>query len=412
MPILSHNPDATAMRRRKIFGLLVACTIFGGPALVPALAQEAPPTSEPPPITIVPPSSSTTTTTSPPPDDPGGNEELPDEPVPVVPDTVPPSPAEPGRYAQEAGLLLRQQLRVAEVEAIELKSAYETAKARVIDLERELDGLEDTVTTLAVADRQAVRQVEAARRQFEARVALATVRGRLDDLAAAIPTDDPNDMAVAQSLLSSVLNADQGAVEAYLEAKESVNADLVATAERLVTGRLDLERARVELVEARRANVSAQFNLAVFAAGSEIVIRGFVFPVGDPHSFSDSFGAPRMMGSSYEHAHRGTDILAPRNTPLLACERGIITRVGTDVLGGNKIWVKGESGTYYYYAHLESFAEGMVDGTVVAPGDVIGYVGTSGNASGGPPHVHFEIHPDGGAAVNPYPLLKVVDDLS
>ena len=119
-----------------------------------------------------------------------------------------------------------------------------------------------------------------------------------------------------------------------------------------------------------------------------------------------------MMGSSYEHAHRGTDILAPRNTPLLACERGIITRVGTDVLGGNKIWVKGESGTYYYYAHLESFAEGMVDGTVVEPGDVIGYVGTSGNAQGGPPHVHYEIHPNGGPAVNPYPLLKVVDDLS
>src|SRR3546814_6644472 len=97
--------------------------------------------------------------------------------------------------------------------------------------------------------------------------------------------------------------------------------------------------------------MSAQFNLAVVAAGSEIVIRGFVFPVGDPHSFGDSFGAPRMMGTGYEHAHQGTDILAPAGTPLLACERGIITRMGSDVLGGTKIWVKGESGTYYYYAH-------------------------------------------------------------
>ncbi|HEY9555167.1 MAG TPA: peptidoglycan DD-metalloendopeptidase family protein [Acidimicrobiales bacterium] len=279
-------------------------------------------------------------------------------------------------------------------------------------LESELDLLEVSITRLAADDRTAVRRVEAARRSFEARAALATVRGRVDDLVALISTDDPNEVAVAQSLLASVLNADQESVEEYLAAREAVDAVLVRTAERLVDARLELEAARSSLVEARRASVSAQFNLAVFAAGSEIVIRGFVFPVGDPHSFGDSFGAPRMMGSSYEHAHQGTDILAPRGTPLLACERGIITRAGTDVLGGNKIWVKGESGTYYYYAHMEAFAEGMVDGTVVDAGTVIGYVGTSGNAQGGPPHVHFQIHPDGGAAVNPYPLLKVVDDLA
>jgi murein DD-endopeptidase MepM/ murein hydrolase activator NlpD len=158
--------------------------------------------------------------------------------------------------------------------------------------------------------------------------------------------------------------------------------------------------------------VAALFNLAVFAAGSEIAIHGFVFPVGDPHSFGDSFGAPRMMGTGYEHAHQGIDIMAPTGTPLLACERGIVTKMGSDVLGGTKIWVKGQSGTYYYYAHLSAFADGMVDGLVVEPGTIIGYVGDTGNAKGGAPHLHFEIHPEGGPAVNPYPLLKVVDDLS
>src|SRR3546814_21191441 len=88
------------------------------------------------------------------------------------------------------------------------------------------------------------------------------------------------------------------------------------------------------------------------------------------------------------------------------------SRMGSDGIGGTKIWGKGESGTYYYYAHLSAFAEGMHDGKRVEPGEVIGFVGDTGNGRGGPPHLHFQIHPDGGAPVNPYPLLKVVDDLS
>jgi murein DD-endopeptidase MepM/ murein hydrolase activator NlpD len=190
-----------------------------------------------------------------------------------------------------------------------------------------------------------------------------------------------------------------------------VRDDLVGVAEKLVDARLSLETARTELVEARRAVVAAQFDLAVFAAGSEIVIHGFVFPVGDPHSFGDSFGAPRMMGTGYEHAHHGTDIMAPAGTPLLACERGLVTKMGNDVLGGTTLWIKGESGTYYYYAHLSAFEEGLAAGAVVEAGDPVGRVGDTGNARGGAPHLHFEIHPDGGMAVNPYPLLKVVDDL-
>src|SRR3546814_18144455 len=85
--------------------------------------------------------------------------------------------------------------------------------------------------------------------------------------------------------------------------------------------------------------------------------------------------------------------------------------MGSDVLGGTKIWVKGESGTYYYYAHLSAFAEGMHDGKLVEPGEVIGFVGDTGNARGGPANLHFQIPPDGGAPVNPYPPLTVVATL-
>ena len=413
-------PITSSVRRTRCLALLTAL-LASAVVAAPALGQEPPSSSSttstaPPDITLpAPVGSTTTTTTAPPPadaDDQGAGEEVPDEPVPVVPDTVPPRPADGSAYAAQAGRLVRQQLRVAKAEAVQLSTAFATAKQRVVDLEAELDTLETAVTGLAAGDRAAVRRVEVARRQFEARAANAVVRGGNDDFSRYITTDNPNDLAVAHALLDSVLAADQTSVREYLAAKAEVDGNLVATAERLVDRRIELEAARAAMVDARRADVAAQFNLAVFAAGSEIVIHGFVFPVGDPHSFGDSFGYPRMMGTGYEHAHQGTDIMAPKGTPLFAAERGIITKMGSDVLGGTKIWVKGESGTYYYYAHLSAFADGMHDGLVVDAGTVIGFVGDTGNAKGGAPHLHFEIHPDGGPAVNPYPLLKVVDQLA
>lgn len=409
-------PMLSPVRRPPALALLGALALLAVASAVPAGAQDPPPeettTTALPPITVPPVGETTTTTVAPDPQDPTAVEELPAEAVPVVPETVPPREPEPGAYAVQAGRIVRQQLRVARAEAVELGAAYDEAKQRVVDLEAALDALEASVTGLADGDRAAVRRVEVARRQFEARAANAVIRGGPDDFTRSLTIADPNELAVAQTLLHSVLSADQEAVAEYLAAKAAVDTELVTTAERLVDTRLALETARATLVEARRANVAAQFNLAVFAAGSDIVIHGFVFPVGDPHTFGDSFGAPRMMGTTYEHAHQGTDIMAPTGTPLLAAERGIITQMGSDVLGGTKIWVKGESGTYYYYAHLSAFADGMVDGLVVDAGTVIGFVGDTGNARGGAPHLHFEIHPDGGPAVNPYPLLKVVDDLA
>ena len=352
-----------------------------------------------------------TTVTTPNPDDPTQDEGVGAGDVPVDPAVVPPRVLTPGESA-EAARVIREDLSVAKADAVKLGTSYAAARQRTIVLEADLDRIERAVSDLAVLDRSAVRRVEAARRHFEARAIAAIVRGRIDDFTPDVPDGNPNELASAHTLLSAVLDADQSALQEYLAARAGVDANLVITADKLVSTRNALARARESMVEARRANVSAQINLAVLSAGSDIVIHGFVFPVGVPHNFGNSFGAPRMVGTEFVHAHQGTDILSPYGTPLVACERGIITKVGSDILGGTTFWLKGESGTYYYYAHLSRYADGMAKGNLVDAGTILGYVGDTGNAKGGPPHLHFEIHPDGGPAVNPYPLLKVVDQLT
>lgn len=127
------------------------------------------------------------------------------------------------------------------------------------------------------------------------------------------------------------------------------------------------------------------------------------FPVAGIASYSDDFGAPRDGG---ERSHAGTDIFADHGTPVIASADGRVThmRTGT-LLGGTSLRLTEPDGTFYYYAHLDRFAPGMDEGEPVAKGDVLGYMGNTGNAVLTPPHLHYEIHPRGGGAVDPVPYL-------
>ena len=127
------------------------------------------------------------------------------------------------------------------------------------------------------------------------------------------------------------------------------------------------------------------------------------FPVSGSAGYSDDFGAPRDGG---ERRHQGTDIFAEHGTPVIASSDGQVSHmsVGTP-LGGTSLRLTAPDGTYYYYAHLADFAPGMADGESVTKGELLGYVGNTGNAAFTPPHLHYEIHPDGGAAVDPVPIL-------
>ncbi|MYA39074.1 MAG: peptidoglycan DD-metalloendopeptidase family protein [Acidimicrobiia bacterium] len=125
-----------------------------------------------------------------------------------------------------------------------------------------------------------------------------------------------------------------------------------------------------------------------------------VCPVQGPNTFVDTWGAPRSGGRT----HQGVDLLAERGTPVSAIHEGVLFRVDVGGLGGLYIWLRAPWGDEYYYAHLEDFAPGAVPGKWVSQGEVIGFVGTSGNSPDYIPHLHFEYHPGGGRAVNPYPL--------
>ena len=140
-------------------------------------------------------------------------------------------------------------------------------------------------------------------------------------------------------------------------------------------------------------------------SGTDGSVSLAVFPVANTCRFSDTWGAVRSGGRT----HQGVDILASSGTALFAVQTGTITRKRADSSGslaGNALWLTAPDGTYFFYAHLSGFADGIVEGSAVNAGDVIGYVGATGNAS--IPHLHFEIHPGGGAAVNPYPFVKAV----
>ncbi len=134
-----------------------------------------------------------------------------------------------------------------------------------------------------------------------------------------------------------------------------------------------------------------------------------VFPVAGPHQLTDSFGDFRadLKGQG----HQGNDIMSPRGTPVVAVADGVIKRLTREEtgLGGIWIWLHANSGDEFYYCHLTDIAAGLDAGSKVTQGQVIGTVGNTGDARYGDPHLHFEIHPGGGSAVDPYQDLLSVD---
>jgi murein DD-endopeptidase MepM/ murein hydrolase activator NlpD len=218
-----------------------------------------------------------------------------------------------------------------------------------------------------------------------------------------------DELHVKQSALNKQLSQSKASLD-LLHAKEIAAQVAVNNARHAEETLRNQLAAQQRLSEFRtivaQAQARAQVNVAAStpapnsggSAGQIIGSGGWVCPVQGPHSFTDTFGAPRGNGRT----HKGNDIFAPLGTPVVAVVSGSVFFQG-DPDGGNAAYVSG-GGTTYYYAHLNDYVGGARN---VSAGELIGHVGNTGDAAGGPTHLHFEIRPGGpnGAAIDPYPTL-------
>lgn len=242
--------------------------------------------------------------------------------------------------------------------------------------------------------------------------------GNSEMLEALLGSRDIGDLMDRTEVLSQVSLDDSGA---FIELARS-QAELEQLNEQMIADRAELANAEEQLAEendllqSRFEEVSAEYDrlkaalmqaaparapapAPQVASGPAPVVRssgGMFCPVGGATSFIDSWGYPRAG-----HTHQGVDMMGSYGTPLVAITSGTITYAAYDGSGGNMIFLSGDDGHQYWYMHNQ---ENLVTSGHVSAGQQIATLGDTGNAAG-TPHLHFEYHPGGGAAINPYPLV-------
>ena len=144
---------------------------------------------------------------------------------------------------------------------------------------------------------------------------------------------------------------------------------------------------------------SASLKVCSLQIGLPVPVKGV-----DRDELKDTWGAARSQGRS----HEGIDILAPRGTKVYSTTDGLVADLRNNNLGGKVIWILGPAGTWHYYAHLDDHKRGLNVGDYIKKGDLIGYVGNTGNARYTSPHLHYGLYLDGKGrgAVNPYSYLR------
>jgi len=305
-----------------------------------------------------------------------------------------PAPAAAATVAQ-----LRQQLAAIREEAAPAGNAYEKA----------VSALEDTQYRI----RQTDARIKSAEKKLKAAEKLLGVRadvmyrdgGDLGAFEFVLGAATWEDFVTRIDYITLIASSDAALIKDVKDTRTALQASRVSLVADAKVEKKELAEAstRYNALQAKLSSKKAQYDrvmatIAAQSGGSHPPgPNGMVFPVRGVHYYINSWGYPRSGGRS----HMGTDIMSPKGTPVVAVTGGTV-RAHWNSLGGKSITLTGSNGWSYYYAHLNGYR--VTSGRVKA-GTVIGYVGNSGNASGGASHVHFQMGPRG-KWVNPYPYLR------
>jgi murein DD-endopeptidase MepM/ murein hydrolase activator NlpD len=260
------------------------------------------------------------------------------------------------------------------------------AAARYSDIETHYLQLDDQIGALD----QKIQAGEARRAELRGiaqRRAAVVYKNAGVDLGVLLQAKNPSEGARSTALLDRANEADNRLATEL----GTLNAQLTAQRDQLASQQKERQGALNQL-----NGIDANF--AAAAAGSPVqVIDGMVCPVPGA-AFTDDFGQPRPGGRT----HQGVDMHAPMGIPELAVVSGNVT-YGDGGGGGMGAYIAGDDGNRYVYYHLSQY---VGPPRHVTPGEVVGKLGATGDATG--PHLHFEIHPGGGPAVDPYPTLAKI----
>jgi murein DD-endopeptidase MepM/ murein hydrolase activator NlpD len=276
-----------------------------------------------------------------------------------------------------------------------------------------LDDNEEQVASLRKQSKKTAARLVVAQRNLKTRCRYMYLTSDSDFVDVLLSATTFRDLVTRMDFLTSIANRNAAQIDEVKTLSKQLSEERAALVRKRTALQANSEelRARERSLNSSLASKKAEYArvraalTAAVAARSGSPNRGFlpagpngmVFPVDGPNSYDDTWGAPRSGGRS----HKGTDIMASRGTPCVAVLSGTVSSKSGG-LGGKVIWLTADNGWRFYYAHLNGWA---VSSGRVQAGQLIGYVGNTGNASGGACHLHFEIHP-GGGAVNPYSYLR------
>lgn len=287
------------------------------------------------------------------------------------------------RYQEEADVLSERAKNI-------VIDAYISGQRNLVGSAFTASTIQDLVTSQALIGRATERELES-----------------LDNLEAVSRQAERSSAELVVRRADVAANQDAAAVVVEeIEELRQEQASILDKADEILHAAIDrynkeINEKRVEdaRIKRQQAEKSASRPGAAGGAPPETT-PGFMCPVQGGASFIDSWGYPRSGG----RRHKGVDMFAARNTPVVAVVDGRI-KFSSNSLGGLSSHLYADNGTVYYYAHLEGHPTNITSGQRVSKGTIVGYVGNSGNARYTSPHVHFEIRPNG-KAVNPYPTVR------